>query len=253
MHALVLDNVQQYVRVFEPGIGFENKLQRGTFATVIRLEDVEPGAFDLEPYTSSLIENKRSSMTVRSINRSIDWEHIDSVMALHFLHALVDFIPQLSHLKSDVSKAFRSAPIAKHRMREGRKTWVQPLGTNAEVEIETQGMYRALIDFMQQMGIPTDAAQKHLQWIGGDGASFAAMWRVRDFLGLLAAENLKTGQNILPTTEIWHKRQTNLNTVATNHFGPAASDDPSSLSKNAGLTGMKRPTDLKSCDFYPTS
>ena len=68
MHALVLDNVQQYVRVFKPGIGFENKLQRGTFATVIHLKDVEPGAFDLEPYTSSLIENKQSSMTVCSIN-----------------------------------------------------------------------------------------------------------------------------------------------------------------------------------------
>ena len=44
-------------------------------------------------------------------------------------------------------------------MREGRKTTVQPLGTNAERETETQGMARAIMDFDEQMGISLEAAR----------------------------------------------------------------------------------------------
>ena len=49
LYTTVLDNVQQYAQVFEHGIGRENQLRQGTFATVIHLEDIEPGAFDLKP------------------------------------------------------------------------------------------------------------------------------------------------------------------------------------------------------------
>lgn len=138
-------------------------------------------------------------------------------------------------------------------MRDGRKTWVQPLGSNCENEIATQGMHTALLDFEKQLGVKAESAEKLLQWVGGDGASFAAMGRVRDSLSVIPSNNLETCQNILPTTEIWHKRQTNLNAMASNHFGPAASNDPSSITQNAGLTGMKRPSDLQKCDFYPTA
>ena len=61
-------------------------------------------------------------------------------------------------------------------MREGCKTWVQPLGTNSEVEVETQGMYHAIQDFEQQLGVTTKSVDKLLQWVGGDGASFTAIW-----------------------------------------------------------------------------
>ena len=166
---------------------------------------------------------------------------------------LVSFVPQLAHLQPEVSRAFHSPPIAKWRMHSGRKTWVQPLGMNSELEIQTQGMHRAILDFEGQMGITEDSASRFLHWIGGDGASFTAMWRVIDYLGGTSTDNLETCCNILPTTEIWHKRQTNLNTLASNHYGPVSSNDPSSLSQNSGLTGMKQPTDLKSCDFYPMS
>ncbi|KAJ7308761.1 hypothetical protein DFH08DRAFT_927373 [Mycena albidolilacea] len=58
-------------------------------------------------------------------------------------------------------------------------------------------------------------------------------------------------QMVAATT--WHTKATDLNSCASNHFGPAASKDPSSLSHNSSATNMKRPTDLKKCDFYPTS
>ncbi|KAJ7886538.1 hypothetical protein B0H14DRAFT_3729305 [Mycena olivaceomarginata] len=60
-------------------------------------------------------------------------------------------------------------------------------------------------------------------------------------------------RNAISTPETWHTKSTQLNSAATNHYGPAASPDPSSLSRSSNAANMKRPTDLKKCDFYPTS
>jgi hypothetical protein len=60
-------------------------------------------------------------------------------------------------------------------------------------------------------------------------------------------------RNIISTPENWHTKATDLNSCASNHYGPAASKDPSSLSRSSNAANMKRPTDLKKCDFYPTS
>jgi hypothetical protein len=49
---------------------------------------------------------------------------------------------------------FDQHPFAKHRMREGRKTVVRPLGKR---ETEAQGMARAIMDFDEQMGIGSDS------------------------------------------------------------------------------------------------
>ncbi|KAJ6504038.1 hypothetical protein DFH09DRAFT_1102033 [Mycena vulgaris] len=55
------------------------------------------------------------------------------------------------------------------------------------------------------------------------------------------------------TPETWHTKSTKLNSSASNHYGPAASPVPLSLSRSSNAANMKRPTDLKKCDFYPTS
>ncbi|KAJ6596700.1 hypothetical protein B0H10DRAFT_1959968 [Mycena sp. CBHHK59/15] len=45
---------------------------------------------------------------------------------------------------------------------------------------------------------------------------------------------------------------TDLNSTAENHYGPATSSDPSSLSKCSNTAGFKRRSNVKSCDYYPT-
>ena len=79
-------------------------------------------------------------MTVESLWNDINWQHQQTVQALHWAHVLVSYIPELKFLSKEVSLHFCSAPVAKHWMCKGQKTVVQPLGTNAEKEIETQGM-----------------------------------------------------------------------------------------------------------------
>ena len=154
-------------------------------------------------------------------------------------------------MSKDISARFCLEPIAKHRMREGRKTVVQPLGTNAERETETQGMARAIMDFDEQMGVGSEAADHLLSWVHGDGASYATTLRLQKYLCSIP-DNHKSFQNWIATPEIWHAKATMVNSIAANHYGPATSQDPSSLSRSSGATGFKRPTNLNSCDYYPT-
>ena len=79
-------------------------------------------------------------MTVETLRVDIDWDHVRNSQMLHRVRVVVDYVPDLNFLSSEVSACFRSSPIAKHCICERRKTIVQPLGTNAEREIETQGM-----------------------------------------------------------------------------------------------------------------
>ena len=248
---LVLDNVQQYCPVYEGGITRESILKVGTAATAIHLDDCKPGAFDLETHLSRVANMERKKMTVETLRADIDWNHLRDVQILHWVRVLVDYIPELNFLSSAVSARFRTPPIAIHRMREGRKTVVQPLGTNAERETETQGMARALLDFDEQMGLGPEAATKLLSWVRGDGASYATILRLQKYVCPIP-DNRESFRNRIATPEIWHAKATQINSIAENHYGPATSKDPSSLSRSSNAAGFKRPTNLSSCDFYPT-
>ncbi|KZP26721.1 hypothetical protein FIBSPDRAFT_909075 [Athelia psychrophila] len=248
--AICLDNCQQYVLVHEDGLGKQNQLKVGTAATAIYLDDCAPGAFDAQDYIARVAGQERKSLTTNSLWNDIDWDRMKNVMALHWVRVLVEFIPELKPHQKEVSARFRTSPIAKHRMREGRKTAVQPLGTNAEREIETEGMKRAVLDFEGQMGTGPESAG-FLSWIRGDGGSFAAANRVKKYLSA-TGDDYKAFRNRLTTPEIWHMRSTNLNTISDNHYGPAASQDPSSLSKSSNCVQFTRPSNTSEVNFYPT-
>lgn len=191
-------------------------------------------------------------MTTESLCDDIDWKYVQDVQALHFVHALVEFIPQLSHLTKVVSSRF-CGPLAKKRMRDGRKTKVQPLGTNAEHEVETQGIMKACLDFEQQLGLDEEAMKNLIFMVCGDGASIAAVQRIKKYMCAHPTDYQAFRNHICLGPEVWHTLATNLNTLATNHYSPIASVDPSALSISATAAGVKRPSDLSKADFYPTS
>jgi len=249
---IVLDNVQQYCLVREHRLGRQDQLKVGTAATAVFLDDYAPGAFDLQDHLARVEKQARKEMTVHSLYDDIDWRHVRDVQVLHFARALVEFIPQLSHLSKEISVRFRG-PLAKKRMRDGRRTTVQPLGTNAEREVETQGMMRACLDFEQQLGLNQESMKNLIFMIRGDGASIAAVQRIKKYMCAHPDDYLAFRNRVTPGPEVWHTIATNLNTLATNHYGPVASADPSALSKSAIAAGVKRPANLSKVDFYPTS
>ncbi|KAK7050355.1 hypothetical protein R3P38DRAFT_2604844 [Favolaschia claudopus] len=248
----VLDNIQEYCRQRDHRIGREDVLKIGTAATAILMEDCAAGAFDLQDHLDRVLLKKRDKLTTDSLFHDIDWPYIQRLMALHWVLVLVAFVPTLSHLRKEVSALFNVEPMTRQRLRP-RKSVMQPLGTNAERETETQGMMRAILDFMNQMGLDEAALDNLIFMARGDGASVAAMWRIKKFLAHHPS-HYKAFRNLLPPgPEIWHTRWTQLNALSSNYYGPIASRDPSSLSKSATAAGAKRPSNLGKVDFFPTS
>jgi hypothetical protein len=113
---------------------------------------------------------------------------------------------------------------------------LQPLGTNTEREIETQGMARALMDFDSQMGVGPEEADKLLSWVCRDGASHATTLRLQKHLCSIP-DNHQSFQNRVSTPEIWHAKATMINSISANHYGPGTSKDPSSLSRSSNVAG----------------
>ncbi|KAJ7327496.1 hypothetical protein DFH08DRAFT_710387 [Mycena albidolilacea] len=249
----VLDNVQKFCRQRDLRLGRQDVLKVGCAATAIFLEDCAPGAFDLQDHLDRVMKQGRKEMTTESLYTDIDWDYIHNLTALHWVRILVTFIPQLAHLRKTVELEFNSARMTKRRLPRNRKTVVQPLGTNAERETETQGMMRAMLDFEKQMGLDEPAMEKLIITPRGDGASIAAMWRIKKYLSAHPNHYKAFRNRVPPGPEIWHTRWTQLNSISSNCYGPAASKDPFSLSKSATAAGAKRPTDLKKVDFWPTS
>ncbi|KAG6826154.1 hypothetical protein H0H92_000935 [Tricholoma furcatifolium] len=225
----------------------------GTAVTAIELEDCTPGAFDLANHLECVMKMERENMTAWSVFSDIDWSHQNKIQALHWLRVLVGFVDELATMKTEVSCLFRSDEIAKHRMHEGRKTKkVQPLRTNAENKVETQGMICAMLDFEQQIGLDDSALEGKIIIPGGDGASFAAILRTKKYLAQHESD-YESFRGWLSIPEIWHTRATSLNALAKNYYGPITSPDPSSMSKSTAAMNTKRPLNLKKCDFYPTA
>ncbi|KAJ7621676.1 hypothetical protein B0H17DRAFT_1151772 [Mycena rosella] len=182
--------------------------------------------------------------------QSIDWTHIHDITHSHFVRVVVNYHPRLNHLSAQVSEHFRTT-LAKHRLPPIKKA-LQPLPTNSEREVENKGMQNGLFDFDNMMGVERDRWDNLLLWNRGDGASHATMMRLQRILA--TTPNIYHSlRNVVSTPEWWHTKATDLNSCASNHYGPAASKDPSSLSRSSNATNMKRPSNLKKCDFYPTS
>ncbi|KAJ7784967.1 hypothetical protein DFH07DRAFT_726168 [Mycena maculata] len=250
---IVLDNVQQYCRQRDHRLGRQDVLKVGTAATAILLEDCAPGAFDLQDHLDRVMKQERRQLTIDSLWEDIDWAYIHELTALLWVRVLVHFIPQLAHLRKEVAANFSSDAMTKHRLPTGRITVMQPFGTNTEHSTETQGMFRALLDFMGQMGLDEKSLKNLIFMPRGDGASVAAIWRIKKYL-CTHPEHYKAFRNVVPPgPEIFHTRWTELNAISANSYGPASSADPSVLSKSATAAGAKRPSNLKKVDFFPTS
>ncbi|KAJ7923991.1 hypothetical protein B0H13DRAFT_2399024 [Mycena leptocephala] len=225
----VLDNVQQFVPVYEHGLGRDNQLKVGIACTAFRYDNAKPGAFNAADHIARVIAAKRQDMTTETVFQSIDWSHIGGVTILHFVRVLAEFTPHLDYLRKEISDRFRTSH-ALHRIAVSKKV-LQPLATNAEREL----------------------SDSESPVLGSRRRRFARhSYGTKRILATLE-DNYESMRNVISTPETWHTKATDLNSCASNHYGPAASKDPSSLSRSSNAANMKRPADLKKCDFYPTS
>ncbi|KAJ7696824.1 hypothetical protein B0H17DRAFT_1130828 [Mycena rosella] len=203
----VSDNVQKYAKVHEHGLGLQNELKHGTACTAFCFDNCKPGAFNADDHIA------------RVIKQDIDWTHIDNITNLHFVRVVVAFYPHLNHLSSQISAWFRTA-LAKHRIHPHKKV-LQALSTNAEQQIQNKGYQAGFFNFDEQMGIEPDKCDNILSWNCGDGATHAALKRIK--LIQATIPNIYCSfRNALSTPETWHTKATDLNSCASNHYEQAS-------------------------------
>ncbi|KAF8146062.1 hypothetical protein K438DRAFT_1991146 [Mycena galopus ATCC 62051] len=210
-----LDNIQQYQIVREHGLCKQSQLITSTAATAIMLDNCAPHAFDLDTYQDNVICNERASLTSDALLDDINFDHIDSVFALHVVHILCEHVPCLNVYLPLIAERFRSQPTA------------------IRAEMETHEMKEALQYFDRQAGYTPEnvSAARILIWEAGDGGSVLSGGRV---VRHLLPQGLSLG-----VYESFENRE--------------ATSDPSSLSRAASLTSLYIPSKPSSCDYYPTT
>ena len=97
------DNVQNYLYQCDTCNGHENTLNIGIAVTYIKLEDIDPKAFDLDDKWCHLKENKHWAITVDQLHEFIDCKHLEIVGTLQWLHVLAQYIPELQEWKKSVN------------------------------------------------------------------------------------------------------------------------------------------------------
>ncbi|KAF8174754.1 hypothetical protein BJ912DRAFT_1024608 [Pholiota molesta] len=215
-----LDNVQNYLLQRDHAIGRENRLNIGLAATYYEI--------NLDGTDINFSKNLRSQLTVAQLQKMIDTTHLENIGVLHWVKALADWIPELGHLKPEISLLFRTR-VAKQRLKV-EQSKIHPLASSSRSETMLTDFKEALHDFFAQTGQTADAFKPRLFPVGGDGLTFEKMVQLKEYLQFEenAFESFETMEPIL---EWWH----------------------TDLGNSAEKIGRKKPSNLKKVDYYTSA
>lgn len=241
------DNVQNYLRQRDPRIGRVNQLNIGLAATFCELSGVSPRALDLDDKLHRIRENKRAKLTPRTLLSFIDQPHLDIVMPLHWMHMLVDSIPELSHMKPHIAMCFKTR-AAKIQM-TAEQTKVHPLRSNAKNESVTTELKEGIVDFLEQVGQREGDYKKRIVLVGGDGLTYQKLLELQRHLQL-HDDALQSLSLLQPVLSLWHLEWTDVCRIFELFWGKHLDPDPSTLGHSAAQIGRATPPNLKKVDYY---
>lgn len=245
---IVADNIQAYALRRDQRIGSANRMITGTGATAIDLEDCPLDAFNLRNLNEKIALQECKNLTTEVILNNIDWTHLELVTALHILDILVEYVPSLDLYKKEVQNLFKN-DACKHQINPNRKSSVHPLGTNSANEVSTQGMFEAMVDFLEQTGMSEETLNNRIQFFSGDGKSFEVIGKVKKYLASQSGD-FKSFSFIVEVLELWHTEWHDLGRICATYWGPTHSNDPSTLAYLAKTINSPTPSDFKKVDFF---
>jgi hypothetical protein len=149
---IVYDNVQNYHIQRDQAIGRENHLNIGLAATYyeVDIDDIDISVFDIDRKREMVERGERAKLSVSKLQDMIDQRHIENVCILQWIHTLVQYIPQLWHLKPDIGILYRTR-VAKQRL-PVKAAKVHPLASSSHNETIFTDLKDALTDFFAQTG-----------------------------------------------------------------------------------------------------
>lgn len=247
---LIYDNINRMARAWDPDLGKQDKMNNGTAATFIELEDCDiQKALDPEPLQKARQEERRKALSINVLYNHINWTKLDSVMALHCLQFLAEEVPSLAGHRDFIKLRFETT-MAIHRMRRGRKTKLHPLATSNYNEGNTKENAKVLYDLLvHQLGLPKEEVEKLLVIVGGDQSTVEKLRTLKKFLADCPHGYHRYGW-VLPLIQLWHMGWADLEHVLNTHWGGSHPGDLSGFCAMNILLGRKV-KDTKRPDYYP--
>jgi hypothetical protein len=235
-------------RAWDPDLGRKDKMNNGTAATYIELEDCNvQEALNPEPLQKARQEERRKALNLEVLYKRVDWTKLDSVMALHCLSMLVQEVPSLAEHQDFVRLRFETA-MAIHRMKRGRKTKLHPLATSDLNEGNTEQNARVLYDLLvNQLNLPKEEVERLLVIVGGDQSTVEKLRTLKKFLADCTHGYHRYGW-VLPLIQLWHMGWADLERILKTHWGLA--DDLSGFCATNILLGRKV-KNTERPDYYP--
>jgi hypothetical protein len=244
---LLFDNVNKMQRAWQSIIGREDEVKSGTAATLIKLEDVPPGAMLAEPLLKNLKEKVRGKLTVEMLVDDIDWAHIESIGASTVLRVWTKHVSGLAKFRSAVESRFSNA-YAKHPLRL-RKSEIHPMRTTDINEATTTGVASVLHNLISQLGIVGSWLNKYVVLVCGDQLSVDRIRKVKLYMGK-ASTTYDRHDWALPVIQLWHMKWALQKCIFRLHWWDNAGKEIFGLHHDCDLLGRGKFNPVK-CDFYP--
>ncbi|TFY81281.1 hypothetical protein EWM64_g2735 [Hericium alpestre] len=205
---LVIDNVQRYSKCWQPSMGQQSQMLKGMAGTAIKIDDVNPKAWDLDDKLERVARNECHDVTADWFLSQIDGRHLEDVKVLQWIQTLVRYIPALSGHRKHINMLYATR-VRKTAPTEVKKTEVFPLAATEKDEGVTSELKEAIIEFLEQLGQTEDKYLRHIILAGGDGLTYEKILQIKKYLQFHPDEF----QNLAilePLLELWHTEWTDL-------------------------------------------
>lgn len=246
---IIYDNINKHHRPWFQDLGKSSEVKNGTAATLVMMDDYPEGAMDVDAYLQNCAKNERKQLTVERLIEDVNAQHIENVGTGTILRILAKYIPSLSRYSDEIEGLFLT-DYACHRMRAGRITRIEALGTTAIDEAKTIGNRDVIHDVvLNQLRLAKEKVGKMLIFIGADQLSIDRLRKVKRYT---KKDTNAFDQHVwvLPVIALWHLRYALLRCIYRLHWSPSVGKNIQGLAHDAVVLG--RQINPKKCDYYPS-
>ncbi|KAJ8074667.1 hypothetical protein PM082_022245 [Marasmius tenuissimus] len=169
-----VDNVHNHGLQRDEEVGRQNKLYTGFYGASFEAEKyVDVSAFDLARFEATVTQCDHSKVTADQLYGLVDEEHLSTVLALQYVRALTDHIPEMKESSPEVTGLYRTH--ATKLQLPVRKTAVHPFAACSKNEMIYTELRDGLLDFLEQNGQTAGSYKPRKQPCGGVNL-FDVLW-----------------------------------------------------------------------------
>lgn len=240
----IYDNIQRNYVAWNQSVANKNRMQTGTAATVLVMEDVPEGALDPDELAKRL--HLRHNLSFEDLEKDIDHNHLQKIGEATLLSIWAKFIPCLKNLAPEVQKLF-TEDLKKHPLRL-RKSQYYPLETSDIDESTTSGAQGVLKDIASQLGLEEKDFDGLLIPVAGDLLTVDRIEKLQAYT-TTDVNTYNRHSWAFPFIQLWHMKWAALRTIFHAHWPGKAGKMSCGLQADSETLGRKN-INPKKCDFF---